>query len=120
MTDATLRNAMRGKADARLVRRLQDQIQALQAALALVNAKTQRTGVPLTDLVVGTVDVTVTWPKSWPDTAYMVIPTIVSGPAALGKLTATMKSKTTTDCVITVGATGLVALAALDVLGVRT
>ena len=94
------------------------------AAVSAVNAKTQRAAVTLPSLVVGSTDVTITWPTAWPDTAYAVIPTIVSGTGALGNLAATLKvgTKTTADCVVTVANTGLVSVGtfAVDVIGIRT
>lgn len=97
---------------------------ALTAALTAVNAKTQRVGASVGGLAVGSVDVAVSWPASWPDTAYGVWVSILSGTGALGSLTATLKSgtKTADGCTITVANTGTVTLGAfgLDVLGVRT
>ena len=101
-----------------------DQIILLGNDLAIVNAKTQRVGASLTTIIVGSIDVTITWPEPWPDTAYMVAPAILSGTGALGSLYATLKSgtKTVDDCVVTVANTGLVTIASagLDVLGIRT
>jgi len=98
-------------------------IAALSVALAAVNAKTQRASANVGGLAVGNVDVTITWPQTWPDTAYAVIPTILSGTGALGSLDATLKNgtKTANDCVITVANTGAASVGAfaLDVIGVR-
>ena len=97
---------------------------AVVDALAAVNAKTQRAVGNVAGLAVGNVDVTLTWPDEWPDTAYAVIATIVSGTGALGSLTATLKvgSKTVTGCVVTVANTGPSAVGAfaVDAIGIRT
>jgi|KBSSwiStaDraftv2_1062776.scaffolds.fasta_scaffold01170_62 hypothetical protein len=102
-----------------------DQIILLGNDLGVVEARTQRVGANLSSIVVGSIDVTITWPTPWNDTVYTVMPTILSGTAALGALYATLKagsSKTETSCVITVANTGLVTIvsAALDVVGIRT
>lgn len=100
------------------------QIATLAAGQTALAAVTQRSTITLSGIVVGSIDVTISWPDSWPDTAYMVIPTIVSGTGALGSLTATFKAgtKTPDDCVVTLANTGPVTIgtASLDVLGVRT
>jgi len=87
-------------------------------------AATQRANNTQPGLAVGTTDITITWPLPWPDTAYLVIPTIICGTAALGSLHATLKqsAKTPADCVITVANTGAATVGqyALDVLGIRT
>lgn len=125
MDELTLRSELRNRATLRSVVRLQQQIKALADALTAVAAKTQRAAATITGpFAVGSTDVTITWPTPWPDTAYGVIPTIVSGTAALGSLDATLKSgtKTTVDCVVTVANTGAnpVGTFALDVIGIRT
>lgn len=92
--------------------------------LGLVNAKQQRTAQTLANLAVGTTDVSVTWPTSWPDPGYGVYPTLITGAAATGLVGVTLKpgTKTIDDCVVTVAnrSAGVIASAGLDVLGVRT
>lgn len=104
------------------------QLQLRQLADTLTNlaagtTTTQRAGATLGGLSVGNTDITITWPRPWPDTTYAVIPTIVSGTGALGSLDATLKagSKTITDCVVTVANTGLLAVGqfAVDCIGMR-
>lgn len=57
-----------------------------------------------------TVDVTITWPNSFADTSYVVTPQVSTAVAGLlGKTGATLKSKTTTGCVVTVTTTALIA-----------
>jgi hypothetical protein len=57
-----------------------------------------------------TVDVTITWPNPFADTNYVVTPQISTAVAGLlGKTGATLKTKTTTGCVITVTTTALIA-----------
>jgi len=73
---------------------------------------------------VGSVDITIAWPLVWPDAGYGIWVSIISGTAALGSLSATLKSgtKTVNDCVITVANTGAGPVGAgfaVDVLGVR-
>ena len=122
-----------------------DQIRALQIAVDRLTADLKRTKqalgllagntvagatqrVPVTGLgplAIGNIDVPITWPVSWPDQVYMVIPVIISGTAAIGSLNATLKadgSKNAAGCTITVANTGTgpVGPFALDVLGVRT
>lgn len=122
--------ALRSKADARAVTKLQTQIKTLADAtteaignintnLAAVNAKTQRAGTT-TALVIGTQDFTIAWPTPWPDTAYGAWPSIISGPAQLGNIHVTVKTKTTDDVTVTVSSVAVVASAGIDVLGVRT
>jgi len=119
--------------DARTLRRdlnriVQQQRQTaadLATALAALAATTQRTNTAVAGpFAVGSVDLGVAWPLAWPDAGYGVWLSIVSGTAALGSLTATLKSgtKTPTGCVITVANTGSAAVGAfaIDVLGVRT
>ena len=123
--DSETRRVLRNKADRAAFRALQDQVKALAAALAAVAAKDQRFNTTLTDFAggAGTVDVTVTLPRPWPDTGYMVLtPLPITGPLAIGKVFPALKagSKTTTSCVVTVVATQAVALVGLDVYGVRT
>lgn len=92
------------------------------AQIAAIAAKEQRVNQAITLVANVPQDVPVTWPNPWPDTGYGVIPTLTTGPAALGKVDATLKagSKTTTGCVITVLSTVDVASAGLDVVGIRT
>lgn len=60
--------------------------------------------------IAATVDVTVTWNTPFPDTAYTIVkPQVSSSPALIGKTDATVKSKTTTGCVITVTTTAVLA-----------
>lgn len=104
---------------------LASQIRRLAAAVAAINAKTQRANTTVTGpFAVGSQDVTITWPQPWPDPGYSVIISIISGTAALGSIHATLKTgtKTTTDFVITVANTGAgpVGTFALDVIGIRT
>lgn len=99
-------------------------IAALANGLSAVNAKTQRSSIPLSNLAIGTTDIPVTWDNPWPDAGYGVYAAVISGAGVLGTLFATLKSgtKTSTGCTVTVANTGLaiVAASALDVLGVRT
>ena len=99
-------------------------IAELADGLRAVNAKTQRASATITGpFAIGNTDVTITWDQPWPDTAYGVVATIISGTAALGSLDATLKvgTKTVNDCVVTVANTGLASVGtfALDVVGVR-
>ena len=104
------------------VNKQHEQILLLGNDLALVNAKTQRAGVTIGPLSIGSSDVTITWPKEWPDTVYYVGIELLTGTGALGNLHATLKagSKTTVDCVVTVSASAAVASVGVDVVGVRT
>jgi hypothetical protein len=117
------RTIARMRIDARLTE-LAGKVFDLAQALGRINAKDQRFGVTVNSIAVGATDVTVTWPQPWPDQAYIVIPTLITGAAATGLLSASLQpgSKTTDGCVITLvnrsGAT--IASAGLDVLGVRT
>lgn len=120
---AALRNTIGRRELLRLIQRVTDQqaqIAALSAALTAVNAKTQRVGTTLSGIAVGSQDVTLSWPTPWPDTFYLVAPTIISGTGALGALHVTLKTKTTTDVTVTLAATAVIASAAIDILGVRT
>lgn len=124
---ARLQNSLRKKADLRALIRLQAQVAllrdrdaAMADALAAVNAKTQRVATTASGIAIGAFEVTLVWPGEWPDTAYMVIPTLITGPLATGKLAATVKSKTTTDVTLTLVATAVIATAGIDVLGIRT
>lgn len=96
------------------------QISKLGTDLALVNAKTQRTGQNLGSLAIGSQDVTLAWPNPWPDTVYAVLIELITGTAALGNLHATLKSKTTDNVTITVAASVAIGAASIDVVGVRT
>lgn len=139
--DSETRRAFTAKANRAELRRVQQQLrnladktQALADAvvtvtnnlasgLAAVNAKMQRFTTTVTTLVANVPqEVAVTWSPAWPDTAYGVWPTPITGAAATGAVFATLKpaSKTTTGCTITVVATQAVASIGLDVLGVRT
>ena len=70
--------------------------------------------ISILNLGTATVDVTITWPNAFPDTNYTVTPQLTTTTAALiGKATATVKSKTTTGCVVTVTVNALVTLGAL-------
>lgn len=104
---------------------LAGQLRRLAAAVAAINAKTQRGSATITGpFAVGNTDVTITWPQAWPDAGYSVIISIISGTAAIGSLDASLKvgSKTVNDCAITVANTGAgpVGTFALDVVGIRT
>lgn len=101
---------------------LADKVRAIGQDLIKVNAKEQRAGATVENLIIGLHDVAITWPKEWPDTAYIVIPTVQVGDAALGNVHAILKpgSKTTTGCVIRVRALVLIGTVGVDVLGVRT
>lgn len=99
-------------------------LQTINTALTKLNAKTQRTSVNLTNVAVGSTDVAVAWNPLWPDAAYGVYASIISGAAVIGTLFAQLKNGTKTEagCTVTVVNTGLavVSSAALDVLGART
>lgn len=101
-----------------------DQIQKLNDYITKVDAKTQRVNQAVGPLTANIPqDVTITWPKEWPDQGYGIYTQITTGNAILGAVHATPKSgsKTTTECVITVQATVAVAgTIGLDVLGNRT
>ena len=57
-----------------------------------------------------TVDVTITWANAFADTTYIVTPQVSTAVAGLiGKTGATLKTKTTTGCVVTVTTTALIA-----------
>ncbi|MES2155865.1 MAG: hypothetical protein V4510_12085 [bacterium] len=103
---------------------LDTKVARLGDLLGAVAAKEQRSAQTLTSIPVGTTDVTVTWPASWPDPGYGVYPTLITGAAATGLMGVTLKTgtKTPEDCVVTVAnrTGGTVASAGLDVLGVRT
>lgn len=103
---------------------LVNKVAGLGTSLAKVNAKDQRFGTTLTALAVGTTDVAITWPDPWPDTSYIVIPTVITGAAAVGLVTATLTagSKTVLGATVTVAnrTAGMLASVGLDVLGVRT
>lgn len=90
--------------------------------IAAINNKTQAVNQAITLTAGIALDVTITWPDEWPDTAYNIIPIITSGTAVLGQIHATPKaaSKTTTDCTVTVLSPVAVASAGLYVLGIRT
>jgi hypothetical protein len=109
--------------DARLTE-LAGKVFDLAQALAKVNAKDQRAATTVSNIVVGATDVTVTWPQSWPDQLYIVIPTLITGAAATGLLFASLKpgTRTENDCVVTLvnRSAATIASAGLDVLGVRT
>ncbi len=111
------------KAEARLAD-LETKVVRLGDLLGIVAAKQQRSAQTLTSIPVGTTDVTVTWPTSWPDPGYGVYPTLITGAAATGLMGVTLKTGTkgTEDCVVTVAnrTAGVIASAGLDVLGVRT
>lgn len=67
---------------------------------------------PVTSLLglSATTDVTITWPNPMPDTNYVVTPQVSTAVAALiGKTSVTLKTKTTTGCVVTVTTTALIA-----------
>jgi len=100
------------------------QIQALATALRTVANRIQRTVATVQTLPVGSTEVTLTWPDPWPDTAYGVYPSIVSGLGALGSLHTTLKagSKTVTNCVVIVANTGTATVGTfvIDAVGIRT
>lgn len=95
---------------------------AIAAAFAAMQARTQRSIQTLSNLATGATDVDCVWATPFPNAGYMVIPTLISGTAALGTLSCTLKSgsKNTTDCTITVNnASGnVIASVGLDVLGI--
>lgn len=120
MTDPDVRSVRRTINHA--VQSLRNQIKALKAYIDTVNGKTQRVTTTIGPIAIGATDVTITWPQPWPDTAYGVIPTLVTGDAAVGNVHAQLKNgtKTTTDCVVRVVTTAALASIGIDVLGVRT
>jgi hypothetical protein len=66
---------------------------------------------PITSLlgISASADVTITWPTPFADTGYIVTPQVATAtPALIGKTTATLKTKTTTGCIVTVTTTALV------------
>lgn len=106
----------------RTVGRLSEKLRALATALGKVNDKTQRVITTTDSLAIGLHDVTVTWPRPWPDTGYGVWVSLQLGDAALGSVHAILKpgTKTTTGCVIRIRCLVLVGTVGVDVLGVRT
>jgi hypothetical protein len=133
MNDDQIRQALQGLRDA--LRRQQQQIgnvlsqldqanKAQTAAIAAVNAKTQRVGTSLTNLATGLTTVTLTWPTVWPDTAYGVYTSLITGGAVLGQISATLVNATkavdTVQIMVNNASGGVVASVGLDVLGDRT
>lgn len=106
----------------RRVGALSSKVRILGQDLIKVNAKEQRAGAVTDSLSIGLHDVTITWPKEWPDTAYGVWVSLQVGDGALGNISAILKpgSKTTTGCVIRVRALAIISSVGVDVLGVRT
>ena len=101
--------------------RLTVKVNTLAKDLAKVNAKTQRAGTTIGPLL-GSTDVTITWPEPFPDAQYAVLIETVTGTAALGNVHATLKAgtKTAEGCVVTVSTLLNVASIGIDVVGIRT
>jgi len=103
------------------ISRLQTQVVAVTA---LPLARVQRTRHAVAPLATGSVDVTLTWPATWPDPVrYQVVTTIIATGSDIGQLVANFKAgtATATDVVVTVVNTGVAQTAAftLDVLGIQ-
>lgn len=119
--EINLRYALRTKANATEVRRLQQQIAKLNDALVKVNDKQRRAIVQVDNLVANTnTDVAVTWSTSFPDTTYGVQHSIVSGGLALGTLSCTLKTKAVDGCLLTVRGTQAVVQFFVEVWALRS
>lgn len=66
-----------------------------------------------------TTNVAITWPTPFPDSAYIVIPTRVTGAAGISASDCSLASKTPAGCVITVETSVAVGSMFIDVLAVR-
>lgn len=102
------------------------QLRTHATAIALINAKVenrvQRYTTTVGPLSIGTTDVTVTWPRPFPDADYWVGIQVVSSSGQLGNIHTTLKAgtRTATGCVVTVSTAANVASIAVDVIGTRT
>ena len=96
-----------------------EHIAALAATAQLGASQIERAAADLSPLAIGTQDVTLTWANPFPDTAYIVIATRVTGAAGLTTVDAVLKTKDTDSCVVTVKSLAVVAVAFLDVVAIR-
>lgn len=96
-----------------------EHIAALAATDQRGASQIERASADLSPLAIGTQDVTLTWANPFPDTAYIVIATRVTGAAGLTTVDAVLKIKDTDSCVVTVKSLAVVAVAFLDVVAIR-
>lgn len=94
-------------------------IARLGATATLGASQIERASADLSPLAIGTQDVTLTWATPFPDTAYIVIATRVTGAAGLNTVDAVLKTKAEDSCVVTVKSLAVVAVAFLDVVAIR-
>lgn len=90
--------------------------------LALYGAQSERAGQDMSPLAAGASTVDLTWPNPFPDTAYIVIPTVIVPGVNLGQCFAELAAKTTAGCTIAVRNTsgGALGTALIDVVAIRT
>lgn len=107
------------------VARLAGRVRAIERRVALLAvveaARVKRSVQNIGPLATGTTVVPVTWPVPFADDLYVVLPELVTGVNGIGAVHAalTVGSRTPEGCTITVVSTASVAVAVLDVLGVR-
>lgn len=120
------RDLNRVKADLKrltdVVTRQGTHIGELAAALSLFGAQSERFGQLIEPLPAGFTTVEAVWPTPFPDTAYMLIPTVVAPSANVGQVFWQAAAKLTTGCTVVIRNTSgaPIATAVLDVLGIRT
>ena len=94
----------------------------IAAALPVIGAQSERFGQLIEPLATGFTTIEAVWPNPFPDTAYMLIPTVVAPTANVGQVFWQAGAKLTTGCTVVIRNTSGVAIptAILDVLGIRT